>query len=128
MDRQNHTTTNQSEKPAKYKHPATGDHLAVRVDGKWMTHAAEYGPTCVFWRHDEWDHLDEGRQIDITEDNVCWVPEYSTPYRLQEYSEEGGVTTYTAKSELQIDTVEVHDILESQAHECFPGYSTQESE
>ena len=113
----NYTDT---EQPAKFEHPSTGNRIAVRVDGDWMTHAAEYGGIAVFWRDDEWDHLDEGRQIDVTPDNVCWVPEKRTPIKLEEYLDEGGVTSYIAPKECNISNVEVHDVIESEGHGSFP--------
>lgn len=114
------STTDGDERPAKFKHPATGARIAVRVDGDWMTHAAEYGQVAVFWRGDEWDHLDDGRQIDVTADDVCWVPECTTPIRLEEYVDEGGVTSYIAPNECEISNVEVHDVIDSEAHPSFP--------
>lgn len=111
--------TDGSDRPAKFKHPATNERISVRVDGDWMTHAAEYANIAVFWRHDEWDHLDEGRQIDVTPDNVCWVPEKSTPIKLEEHMAEGGVTSYRAPDDCDITDVEVHDITESEAHHSF---------
>jgi hypothetical protein len=108
-----------TDQPAKFEHPATDERIAVRVDGDWMTHAAEYGGIVVFWRDDEWDHLDEGQQIDVTPDNVCWVPEKSTPNPLEEYLDEGGVTSYIAPNEYDISNVEVHDVTESEAHRSF---------
>jgi len=111
--------------PAIQEHPATGDRLAVRVDGGWMTHAAEYGGIAVFWRDDDWDHLDEGKQIDVTADNVCWVPESSTPKPLEEYIDEGGVASYIAPNGYDISNVEVHDVTESEAHSAFSGQGEQ---
>jgi len=113
-------STSGTDQPAKFKHPSTGNRIAVRVDGDWMTHAAEYGGIAVFWRDDEWDHLDEGRQIDVTPDNVCWVPEKRTPIKLEEYLDEGGVTSYIAPNECDISNVEVHDVTESEGHGSFP--------
>jgi len=113
-------STSGTDQPAKFKHPATSERIAVRVDGDWMTHAAEYGGIAVFWRDDEWDHLDEGRQVDVTPDNVCWVPEKRTPIKLEEYLDEGGVTSYIAPNGCDISNVEVHDVIESEAHGSFP--------
>jgi len=118
------TENNDMKRPAMHKHPATGERLSVRVDGDWMTRAAEYGPVLVFWRSDEWDHLDEGRQIDVTKDNVCWVPEQSTPNPLEEYLDEGGVTSYLAPNEYEISNVEVHDVTVSEAHQAFTNHPT----
>jgi len=121
MSENNMSATDQ---PAKFEHPATGERLAVRVDGDWMTHAAEYGGIAVFWRDDEWSHLDDGRQIDVTADNVCWVPEKQTPIKLDEYVSEGGVTSYIAPNDCDISNVEVHSVSESEAHDSFlPGGS-----
>jgi len=93
-----------------------------------MTHAAEYGGIAVFWRDDEWDHLDEGRQIDVTPDNVCWVPENRTPIKLEEYIAEGGVASYIAPNGCDISNVEVHDVTESEAHRSFHTNTEQSHE
>jgi hypothetical protein len=107
--------------PCIHEHPATGDRLAVRVDGEWMPYAAEYGSVLVFWRDDDWNHLNNGTQIDVTEHGVCYVPENTTPITLEEYVDEGGVASYIAPNDLPISNVEVHDVIESEAHDSFPN-------
>lgn len=107
--------------PCIHEHPATGDRLAVRVDEEWMPHAAEYGSVLVFWRDDDWDHLNNGTQIDVTDHGVCYVPENTTPITLEEYVDEGGVASYIAPNEFPISNVEVHDVTESEAHDSFPN-------
>jgi len=106
--------------PCIHKHPATGDQLAVRVDGEWMPHAAEYGSVLVFWWDDDWTHLNDGAQIDVTEHDICYVPENRRPITLEECVDEGGVASYMAPSDLPISTVEIHDVTESEAHGSFP--------
>jgi len=106
--------------PCIHRHPATGDRLAVRVDGEWMPHAAGYGSVLIFWRDDDWAHLNNGTQIDVAEHGVFYVPEKRTPTTLEECVDEGGVASYMAPNGLPISTVEVHDVTESEAHGSFP--------
>jgi hypothetical protein len=120
-DNEEEQKTAQQTTPAIQRHPATNGRLAVRVDGEWLPFSAEYGPVLVFWWSDDWDHLDNATQIDVRADGVSYVAENRRPHELEEYLDEGGVTSYIAPNDMEISNVEVHDVNVSEAHERFPN-------
>lgn len=101
--------------PFILEHPETHDRLAVRVDGEWLTDAAEYGPIAVFWN-------DDGVEIGIHEDGAAFSHKSERHQQITEldcFLDEGGVESYIAPKRLPISEVEVHDVSKSKAHESF---------